>query len=538
MGVPRLAPFIFNKFSHCRYDKNFKKNPAFLRINNLYIDANAILHKSAQKVFNYGDYYSPLENEWTRLSYPERVKRCYEVFIDDLQEIVDLVVPEDMVFISLDGTAPIAKQAQQRQRRFVATKEKLTGGGKIDPTTFSSNCITPGTEFTRNLNEYMKTTKLCSLRVPKGTVVIYDSMFSPGEGEHKILDYIRCRSVVDEKFRENDVHVFFGPDGDLIMLTLEAVNYVRKMTLLRDGRDIGTYDFVDISRVYVDLGDRLSQNNLSRSDAISSFIFAGFFVGNDFLPKIEMFFYLEDGLEMMMKNLEIFSATNRPVVYQGNLTERVVDFVMALKFSEPHYISERQYQQIPVTDDDRFVDYVLLNSVNHHTRELDFDLYRKNYYSSKFGIDVLSKNSAQKIEFISREYWRMVVWVFRYYTQGVESSGWEETYKFHYPPLMCDLAIYLSKNRASLTEVYPTFPYGSPSNENVQLCSVLPPQTAYLIPDENIRKHVSGDLNFKIDYQGKVKDYQGVAHIPFVDISQLRKKIGNDLTPEPLTIFR
>jgi len=59
--------------------------------------------------------------------------------------------------------APRAKMNQQRARRFKSARDKIEllremeeKGEKIPKDLFDSNCITPGTEFMRELNEKME----------------------------------------------------------------------------------------------------------------------------------------------------------------------------------------------------------------------------------------------------------------------------------------------------------------------------------------------------------------------------------------------
>ena len=61
--------------------------------------------------------------------------------------------------------------------------------------------------------------------------IIYTGADVPGEGEHKIVDWIRKYKVSDE-FDENTTHCIYGLDADLIMLGL--VTHLPNLFILRE----------------------------------------------------------------------------------------------------------------------------------------------------------------------------------------------------------------------------------------------------------------------------------------------------------------
>ena len=115
--------------------------------------------------------------------------------------------------MAVDGVAPRAKMNQQRSRRFRSAKEAEQTAAEIvarqgtlpdSVDRFDSNCITPGTDFMLKLSlalqkwvEYKQETDHFWKH---GANVIVSGPDVPGEGEHKVMDFIReCQEEYSQR---------------------------------------------------------------------------------------------------------------------------------------------------------------------------------------------------------------------------------------------------------------------------------------------------------------------------------------------------
>ena len=202
-------------------------NPNGEEFDNLYLDMNGIVHPCAHPE----DRPAPATED----------DMMVEIF-NYTQRVVDMVRPRKVLMMAVDGVAPRAKMNQQRSRRFRSAqdaKEKeedkaefirsmLKNGQSVDDFTetnkkeWDSNVITPGTPFMDKLAQSLRYWAAYKLSTDPGweklKVIISDATV-PGEGEHKIMEFIRSQRR-SPHHDPNTRHVIYGLDADLIMLGL------------------------------------------------------------------------------------------------------------------------------------------------------------------------------------------------------------------------------------------------------------------------------------------------------------------------------
>ena len=164
---------------------------------------------------------------------------------------------------------------------------------RTDNNKWDSTAITPGTEFMNKLNLQIK----YHFRTPtpyKVKQIIVSGSDQPGEGEHKIFEYIRDNSIN----LLNDKTVIYGLDADLIMLTINHLQYNNNMYLFRETPDfIKSIDksldpnclyMIDIPQfkdnMVLYLNNDIEPKTTIEKNRVFDYIFLCFLLGNDFLP--------------------------------------------------------------------------------------------------------------------------------------------------------------------------------------------------------------------------------------------------------------
>lgn len=514
MGIKHF--WHWTKFMFKKDIYQLRKNETVdVEIDNFMIDMNGLFHSSAQKIYKYGDYKHKKRLLSENNSHTTTLKtqiQCFEDICNTITQCLRIIKPKKRLILCIDGPAPIAKQNQQRKRRFVSAKNKIDG--------FDSNCITPGTKFMDYLSKYIDWYIRLQMSnnnpLWKDMEVIFSNEKVPGEGEHKIINYIRNHGD------KNESYCIHGMDADLIMLSLGT--HIEKFYILREEpRDRSIeFHFIDIGEVYKTLVELLKWEGGKKFDpesAINDFIFMCFAVGNDFLPNIP-------GVEIIEGSIDSMMAVYKNVGFEyGHLTKKCLDIVKFKKkpvaaflgtFAQfEHSVLEQKLSHKgSFFKDDILEENAVMNDVGLYI--IDIENYKYDYYNKNFDADVDMKK-------VCHAYLEGMQWVLSYYTRGVPNWKWK--FDYHYAPFSSTILDHIKSFKFKVyNTTYPTVPF-------VQLLSVLPPKSSNLLPsplncllssESPISKYCPED--FEIDLSGKRKEWEGIVKLPIVDYSILEKE--------------
>ena len=247
-----------------------------------------------------------------------------------IEHLFGKIKPQKLFFMAIDGVAPRAKMNQQRARRFrtaldaETAREKAIKEGQELPkeAAFDSNCITPGTGFMAKLTQQLKyfiNKKVSEDADWQNVEVVLSGHEVPGEGEHKIMEYIR-QAKSQPNYDPNVRHCLYGLDADLVMLGLlshdphfcllrEEVTFGRQNQ--KKSKELEHQNFylmhLCVVREYLELEfQQLKEPGalgfaFDMERVIDDFILMAFFVGNDFLPNLPHLHINEGALALMFE---------------------------------------------------------------------------------------------------------------------------------------------------------------------------------------------------------------------------------------------
>jgi len=545
----------------------------------MYLDMNGIIHACTH----------PNDNDASNTLTMREMMLAIFRYIDRM--VSEIAKPKKVLFMAIDGCAPRAKMNQQRARRFRAAQDRLESmdkarqaGEVIDESaTFDSNCITPGTEFMEQVGKHLRwfiRKKIKDDPIWRNLEIVFSGHDVPGEGEHKIMQFIRdLRSRPD--YEPNQRHCMYGGDADLIMLGLathephfcllrEVVNFNRQFgprpgqreTVIRQTKE-AQFQLMHISMVreYIELDLALGCGRaVDKERIVDDFIFLTFLVGNDFLPHLPTLDIGEHAFDVVFSAYKsLLTESEGYLVTSGELQdmtrlealfriigEQEMEILANREDKEKEFkskkrgVSKAQIEQAAEEDEaleeERQRAYELavqeaLGAVPAKVANVSLGLdeagaakgkdFRGRYYYEKFKIIPGIPASDTYLYGLTTEYMKGLMWCLAYYIKGCVSWTWY--FPYNYGPLLTDMR----KCSEMQTEI--TFTLGGPFLPFQQLLGCLPPLSRRLLPtcyqwlmsavDSPVLEFYPND--FDVDQDGKKNPWEAVVLLPFIDEKRL-----------------
>jgi hypothetical protein len=562
MGIARFYRWLSERYPLINEVVDVDNVPEF---DNFYLDMNGIIHNCSHGNTG-GQKQASEEHMWL------------DVF-KYISTLVYKIRPKKLLYLAVDGVAPRAKMNQQRSRRFRAAHDAKEAREKKEEmqspssaASFDSNCITPGTEFMDRLVHHLQffvQKKLAEDPIWADLEIVLSGPEVPGEGEHKIMDYIRSFKS-QPGYDNNTRHCLYGLDADLIMLSLashepnfallrEEIDFSFSRTPSKEVRSMIRPDrfqllHISLLREYLGLdffGDKFLNDRSTISESfervIDDFVFFCFLVGNDFLPHLPFSEIGEGGLNKLFecyKKLMVSGGDHYLVKFDGK-----IDFAQLFKFLESYLPTEHELVGEMLGGDKWKIGQTRVCNVGekktnpparpansssqwntvssaprkpHSGRPQSVPDAMAQYYDVKLGIPLDDDSAKSKLVF---HYLEALQWIFFYYYKGPPS--WDWYYPYHYSPFAADVVSVLRVQFDEGRSMRPIeFELGTPFLPFQQLMAVLPPASGKnFLPSSLYQLMVSPESpistyypdEFLIDMDGVRVPWGGTAIIPFVD---------------------
>ena len=549
MGVPGFVAWLYNnhKSTNFIFKKLFKTSDLNdlndIRVNsvqNIFIDANCLIHPKAREV-----YMNNLNLVESNIELLEN--KIIKSVISYMEFIIEQVKPNNLIYIAVDGVAPMAKIKHQRLRRFKSVydqkiKEELCNKHKKPIIKeWNTSAITPGTLF---MDKLMNAILLWTETI-KYKNIIFSSSYTPGEGEHKIVQYIRNNDLND------DVNIIYGLDADLLFLSL-ALNR-KNIYLMRETSQMeinGSHFEEGFSYLSIDiLGDTIynviveqinNKKKYDRTRIINDFVFLCYFCGNDFLPNIPSL-NIKPHNKKIKNGINIIVDTYSEIMHESEeylinnmiinkrlfmkileiLSELETEYFKDVYNNKRHFINCRSNDPYEI-DKHNYDENIILNyndPVELGNPKDDLNIWKKRYYKHYYNADITNKNA---LNVALEEYIKGLVWTTFYYYDKCKDYEWY--YEHHHGPFISDLKNFIEKKPNIFETFENTYSIDGIWFKNQikplqQLLLVLPHESSYLIPlsyrvllfNNSLKEYFPDKItDIKIDYINKSKAWQNI----------------------------
>lgn len=454
------------------------------------LDLNCAIYHCVQKIQKRWPYAEEQRTQWE--------ERLIESVLAYIQQMTDIVKPTGNIYVAVDGVAPMAKIKQQRARRFKSQREaetlaRITAEAKnisyYPEPRWDTTAITPGTQFMEKLAYALR--KFARTH-PRYIVSPADE---PGEGEQKIMEYIRNHKPSST--------VVYGLDADLIVLSLLTAQMTKtQVDLFREETEMNgsiktnqvdeeQFLYLNTAQLATILYKKYSRPNQSLEQFIYDFVGLISLLGNDFVPHGLSLKIRDDGIPILMS---LYGEVKKQLVDSRTWSynhEVLQELFLVLNSKEERLIlkaikhklearvgnsaSKEPAGQAIARYNDTPVEWGVERALIQYQRTADSEkpiMILRNDWASKYDSMVYSRASS---DIVSELYVQSICWTLMYYTGQLVDTWFY--YPWYLPPRAHTIVEWLKAHTIS-----PPTTKRPPLHPQHQLAMVLPVESYHLLP--------------------------------------------------------
>ena len=460
MGIPSYFNYVLK--NHTKIIKRLNQNVC----HELFIDANSIIYDVVK----------------------QDEKNINQCVYDNIMDLINKLNPR-FTFVAFDGVAPLAKMKQQKQRRYKSWVTKQI----IPSNNWNTNAITPGTTFMNDLDSFLEEKFKTNNTNTKTSVILFSGTNVQGEGEHKIMEYIRNHNKNGTNSIVNQM--IYGLDADLIMLGLLHLKYNENLFLYRETKHFSYLKHIDIKVDYVfnmnEMSNQISEYiEMPKEDAINNYCFLCYLFGNDFLPHIPSLNIRNNGIQYLLElyklNKQNYMLIKDNKIQWGAFKKLCIELSKTENERiQTNIVWKRNIKSTPLNKEEELNNLPVKDMIRENYLSLHLDKYNKMLFG-------------QDPEQPCKNYLKMLEWTWSYYSGNCKDHY--ICYEFNIAPLFKDIIDYIPCFNEEVLEYNKTPPPIAIS----QLIYVLPYKDFHLVPIDTtkiIAKFPNlTDTQFKIHY--------------------------------------
>ena len=411
---------------------------------------------------------------------------------------------------------------------------------------WNTHNITPGTKFMKKLSDAfkkaIKSGKFSKHLTNKKYQIIFSDSSIPGEGEHKIMMFIRLM-IAKLIIKKTNKLTIFGDDADLIVLNFPFLHDIRiQKSVNKQIRDDIPELPKDVKYIYFivhKFRDSLINNfrleSIDTNRFIYDYVFLSFLGGNDFVSHLSFLAsnnkfkgrnkkYKKDGISHIIDYYNNIQNRNRKYILNTDFTINTEVFKTLINKMawDEHYgmiqIYNSDFHQKDWGDDKNKTpiendfsnfehNHYMLESNPYHEqyksefKKIDYNLpylqWKAQYNNYYFGT-----NDKKEIMNICKDYIKSLLFTLYYYLSGIPPS-WRWSYEHRVSPLLSDIRVFLKdvKDINTLCK----WKTSKPLTPLHQLYMVLPPTSMDILPKVYQKAMKKSPLN-KYHYSSFVLD--------------------------------